>query len=193
MSIRTSFNPLGTLGGHHGFPLPQALTRGLLDAVISGYDKSWNNRIVHADMHMDVAESADVLLRAETAIIRLGSALAYSNSVVASQTNYYDIQFILKSLAYAGFYIYQGDGRRNTTSVQAVPGGTVAVTNIQTTNEQCVVVYDSESYMTSFWSYSQKSYNKVKFTNVDKIFFYNYVMTVEEMKEKISIVENLDL
>lgn len=192
MSIPVSIDPLGTLETH-GFPLPPTLTDGLLDAYVRNYSRTYNNFAV-TDYKLDYETAAPVLLRMATAIVRLSATEAINRVYVADANSQEIIQIYTKDYLYPGLYLYDGvpDSRREV-AISVNRGDIVAVNHLRNPNQKAHVVYNGTIRETILGHIGNIIRNLVEFLNVEQVFFYDYVMSDEEMKEKIAIVENLVL
>lgn len=194
MSIPTPFNPLGTLGTH-GFQLPYALTGGLLDAVVIGKPYSYNKHQV-VDNKMDAFEVAPILLQTQTAFVLTGYESVYCNVFVSDDTDCFTLTYIPNELSYSGLYFYNKKGNRrevHPSNPKFEKGDIYAVTNLLNIDEEVLVVHAGNEYVSYMHNYKNDSTNTVKFTNLQMVFFYDYVMTATEMKEKTELIENLQL
>ena len=192
MSIPVSIDPLGTLGAH-GFPLPPTLTDGLLDAYVRNYARTYNNCAV-TDYKLDYETAAPVLLRMATAIVRLSATETINRVYVADANSQELIQIYTIGQNYTGLYLYDGvPNKRRTVGIRTNKGDVVAVNHLRDPNQQAHVVHNGTIRETVNDGVGQLIENRVEFLNVEQVFFYDYVMSDEEMKEKIAIVENLVL
>lgn len=69
---------------------------------------------------------------------------------------------------------------------------TFAITNFKT-NESSTMVIGNRIIKSSISAYEVKPQANVSLRNVNKAFFYDYAMTSDEMKEKIALIESLQI
>lgn len=136
-------------------------------------------------MTMDASEVATVYLKSNTVIFQVSTSTL---NIIISDDN----DGINKMGNLSSSTIMMTAHYRYTFMNVGSAAKTFAITNFKT-NESSTMVIGNRIIKSSTSVYEVKPQANVSLRNVNKAFFYDYAMTSDEMKEKITLIESLQI